>query len=242
IAVIHVYIFHHTSLLITRYHHRRRTHYLSRIRILIHVGLQENLRTEDGQEALPLQHLFPEVRRGRTRRVSRVPRGTGIVVAAVERQEVRLLPSELRGHVHLVVVDGEVHQRARAEAEPRLTGRVGILPVLRDGRAPLLLEERLQLAGRHRQTVDEEDEIDRPFISSLRREVDLTGDAQPHLFVLLAHGFVQCRRRLELAHPEVRRRPARVRELPTQHVEHPAARQRRSAPSGHEPRAPRPPL
>src|SRR5699024_12301329 len=100
-----------------------------------------------------------------------------------------------------------------------LAGWVVMLPVLRSCCAPLLFEDRLQFARGDRQAVDEEDEVDRPLVASLRREVHLPGHTQPHLLVLLGHGLVQRRHWLELAHPEMRRRPARVGELPTQHID-----------------------
>src|SRR5699024_12406221 len=105
---------------------------------------------------------------------------------------------------------GEVHQRARAETEQWLTGRVTIFQVLRDGSAQLLLEERLQLTRGHGQAVDEEDEVDRPFVASLRRQEHLPSHTQPHLLVLLGHCLVQRRCRLELTHPEMSSRPTGV--------------------------------
>src|SRR5699024_12816893 len=72
------------------------------------------------RSVLPLQHFFPEVRRSRARGVGRVACGSGVVMAAVERQEVGLLPCQLRCHVYLVVIDGEVHQRARDRKSTRL--------------------------------------------------------------------------------------------------------------------------
>lgn len=68
-----------------------------------------------------------------------------------------------------VVVDGEVHQRARAKAQQRLAGPVAVVAVLTDRRAPLLLEERLQLIVAQASAVDEQDQVDRARIAALRR-------------------------------------------------------------------------
>ena len=161
-------LLHRAPLMISREHQRGGPHDLAGGGVLVGLGLEEHLRAEDGQPVVALQDLLPQVGRGGSVRVLRVACSAGVLVTSVERKEVGLLPRKLGGHVDLVVVDGEVHEGAGAEAEQRLPCRVPIVAVLADGSAPLLLKERLELDGRNRKAVDEENQVNRARVPALR--------------------------------------------------------------------------
>ncbi len=90
-------------------------------------------------------------------RIARAALDLARMAAAVERQEVRRLSAEPGGHVHLVRIGGEVHQRPRLELEERRP-RVAVLLVLPHRVPPVLARAGiLQLAGGDGQAVDGED-------------------------------------------------------------------------------------
>jgi hypothetical protein len=79
--------------------------------------------------------------------------------ALVEREEDGVLPGQAGRHRDPVRVDGEVDQRAPAEDE---VVRVAVGAVLRDRVLDGLLGERiLELGGRDRYAVDDQDEVER---------------------------------------------------------------------------------
>ena len=117
------------------------------------VDLQVHEAGEDVEQAVALQHLFPQIGRatGPSRRIGRVAgRAVG---SLVEGQELRRLAGEPRGHEHGVGVRGEVGQRAALELEDRLA-RVAVALVLAARVLDGLAGERvLQLQRRHRNAV-----------------------------------------------------------------------------------------
>ena len=77
--------------------------------------LHEHEVPEDVEEAVALEHVFPEVARavaGRMLRVAGAALHLARMAAAVEGQEVRVRAAQPRGHVHFVRIGGEVHQGA----------------------------------------------------------------------------------------------------------------------------------
>ena len=101
--------------------------------------------------------LLPEVAGPVAVGIGRVALAAG--VAAVERQEARLLAREPRRHLDQLGIDREVHERPAAEGD---VGRVAIGPVLALGVLDGLVRQWvLQLGRRDRDAVDEEAEVER---------------------------------------------------------------------------------
>ena len=170
---------------------------------LLVLRLDEHEVAEDVQEALAFQHLFPEIARavsGRVPRIAGAAAHLARMAAAVERQEARLRPADAGAHVHLVRVRGEVHQRPGLETEQR-RARVAVAPVLPHRVAPALAGAGvLQLASRHRQAVQREQQVHR--IAFLRMAGRLPRDRQLVLSVQRRHFLVQRVGGLEPGHPE----------------------------------------
>ena len=158
-------------------------------------------RPEQLQPGVALPHLLPEVCRLVTRRDRRVARAAGVASAAaalVEREEDGVLPGHAGRHRHPVRVDGEVDQRAPAEDE---VVRVAVGAVLRDRVLDGLLGERvLELGGRDRDAVDDQDEVERVAGVGLG-VVQLPHDAEAVGGIPLALVVVESTRRLEGAQP-----------------------------------------
>ena len=140
------------------------------------VDLQVNEAGEDVEQAVALQHLFPQIRRaaGPSRRIGRV---AGCAVGAlVEGQELRRLAGEPGGHEHGVGVRGEVGQRAALELEDRLA-RVAVPLVLAACVLDGLAGERvLQLQRHDRYAVQAQGDVERAL--GVRREMELAGESQ----------------------------------------------------------------
>ena len=134
-----------------------------RVRDLLLAVLDEHVGAEDVEEALPFEHLLPEVAGAVAGGVGRVagPAADGARVAApVEGQEARGLAGEPRGHVDLFRVGREVDEGSLLEAEEGDV-RVAVLLVLADCVAPRLPGHRvLQLAGGDGHAVEREEEVD----------------------------------------------------------------------------------
>jgi hypothetical protein len=132
-------------LVVARKEHRLRTDLLVRQRIDLVGDLKVQEPPEDVEPGVTLQDLLPQVRRRGTVRIRWVP--GMVVIAPVERKERRVLPRELRCHVHLVVGHREVHYRPRSELQQRLSLREPVILVLQYGIDNVLGEVSLQLGS-----------------------------------------------------------------------------------------------
>ena len=106
------------------------------------------------EEAVPFQHLFPQVPAAVARGVLGIA-GPALdfsrVAASVEGEEKGASAHKAGGHVNLIRVNGEMHQGSFLELEKRRAG-VAIVLVLVDRIAPGLSGTGVfQLAGGHRQ-------------------------------------------------------------------------------------------
>ena len=116
-----------------------------------------------------------------------------VVPAAVERQEPRFLPLEVRAEAHFVLVDGEMGH-ATAQLEQLLAG-VAVPAVLPDGvLGGLLRETVLQLEREDRQAVDEQRDVQR-LLGPVAAVPELPGDGEPVLAITLPRPCVARRRR-----------------------------------------------
>ena len=161
---------HRLKLVVARKDHRLRLD-LAALVVALLVDLQVDEAREEVEQAVPLQHLFPEVRRaiGPPGRIGRV---AGAAVAAlVEGQEVRRRARQPRGHEHRLGVHREVDQRAALELEDRLA-RVAVLLVLPARVLNRLARERvLQLHRGDRDAVQAERDVE--GLLGARREAKL---------------------------------------------------------------------
>ena len=186
---------------------------------VLFLGFEVQEPAHDIEQRIARPDLFPQIRRAVTLGIRRIARA--MVVALIERQEMRRLPFQLGGHVPEVRVHGEMHQRAFLEAEHRLA-RVAILAVLAHGVKDVLLGERvLEFCRRHRQAVDGEHQIEGFLV--LVREMHLARHRQPVLRIERRRLGVHpaCRREVRHAH-----QLAETVEAVSQHVQHAEARQR----------------
>src|SRR6266446_9324614 len=119
---------------------------------------------ENVHEAGKLEHVLPKVTRaisGRVLRVARTADDLARMTAAVERQEVRRVSRQPGGHVDLVRVGGEMHERPSLELE-QWNARVAVFLELADGMTPVLARAGiLQLNGGDRQTVHGQNDVRR---------------------------------------------------------------------------------
>ncbi len=156
---------------------------------------------EDVEEAVALQHAFPEVGGAVAVRIGRVARAP--IVAEVEGEEGRRQPRQPGGHVDLIGAGGEVDQRPALEGEKRLGGlgdwvpRRAVVLVLPDGVVDRLCEVGLQFGGGDREAVDEEDEVDAVIV--VLAVAHLSHDAAADLLITLQGCRVEALRRAELA-------------------------------------------
>ena len=202
---------HRVPLVIAREHRPRR------FRLLVHLYVDE--RVEQLKPHLTRPDLLPQVGRARASRVDGVafpaiyPR---TVRPLVERQEYSLLAGQPGGHRHRVLIDREMHQRARGEHQIL---RVAVIPVLPDRvchRLPRRL--RFQLRRRHRQTINEQHQIHR--ITSIRlRMMHLARHHKPVRVEQLPQLRSQIMRRREERQFDS---DAEVLHTPTQHIHCPA--------------------
>ena len=112
------------------------------------------------EQAVPLQHLFPQVRSavGAPFRIGRIAGAS--VAAFVERKKMCRRAGEPRGHEHGLGVHGEVDESAPLELEDGLA-RVSVLPVLFAGVLDSLPGEQvLQFQGGNWQSVDAQDNVE----------------------------------------------------------------------------------
>ena len=174
-----------------------------RILDLVFAGLGEDVRADDVEESLALQHLSPEVvcpvAVGH-RRIAVPTLDTAGITTAVEGKKARLLPVKPSRHVNLVGVCGEVDEGALLKAEDRRVG-IAILLVLPDGALPSLAGHRiLELAGRNGHPVEREQQVD--LVPLPRMTARLPRHAQ---LVALESGqrlVVEPVRRLEVREPK----------------------------------------
>src|ERR1039458_1284689 len=105
--------------------HRLLSHQSMSAPAVVHLFLllfEEHKVTEDVEEAVELKDFLPEVTRAVAGLVLGIPRAADDLAgmaAAVERQEIRLLPRQPCGHVNLFRVSGEMHQCPLLELEQR---------------------------------------------------------------------------------------------------------------------------
>src|SRR5689334_13103448 len=82
------------------------------------LNLQVHEATENVQQTVALPHFTPEVGSSIASIASlRVSRMT--LVTTVERQKVRFVPAQTRGHEDLILIHCEMHKRALGELEKR---------------------------------------------------------------------------------------------------------------------------
>ena len=193
------------ELVVAREDHRLSPHRPRSLSVghLLLAPLDEDVVAEDVEEAFPLEDLAPEVAAavaGVVRRVALAALHVAGVVAAVEREEARLLALQLRRHVDLVRVRGEVDERALLEAEDR-SPRVAVLAVLPAGVPPALSRPRvLQLAGGDRHAVQREQQVDRVTLAGVA--TDLPRDGQLVAREQLEGFRVEAARRFEVGEAE----------------------------------------
>jgi hypothetical protein len=138
--------------------------------------LQVDEPSEEIEQAVPLQYLFPKVRSaiGPTGGIERIP--STAVATLIERQEVRRRTGNAGGHQYQFSIYREVDKRAPLELEDRFT-RVAVLLVLPARIIDRLAREWvLQLYRDHRYTVQAQRDIER--LLGARREAKLTGQPQ----------------------------------------------------------------
>ena len=149
---------------------------LASLVVALLVDLQVDEAGEEVEQAVALQHLFPQVCRavGPTRRVGRVSGCSGATL--VEGKKVRRRARQSGGHEHGLGVHGKVHQRAALEFEDRLA-RVAVLLVL-PARIldPLARERVLQFQRSHGNAVQAQGDIER--LLGAWREMELAGQSQ----------------------------------------------------------------
>ena len=164
------------------------------------VDLQVDETGEEVEQAVALQHLFPQVCRsvGPARWIGRVSGCSGGTL--VEGKKARGRARQTGGHKHGLGVHGKVHQRAVLEFEDRLV-RVAILPIL-PARIldPLARERVLQFHRSHRDAVQAQRHIEGFFRA--RRVMELPGQSQPIRGVAGFEFRIQLVRRLEVRRME----------------------------------------
>ena len=144
------------------------------VALLVH--LQVNESGQKVEEALPLKHLLPQVRRSVSPplRVRRVP--ASAVATPVEWKKAGRLTGEAGRHEHRLGVHGEVHEGAALELEDGFAG-VAIVLVLPARLFDALASERiLQFQRGDRNAV--EAQCDVHGLLGSRREVELPGQPE----------------------------------------------------------------
>ena len=165
--------------------------------------LDEHEMAEDIEKAVALQHLFPEVSAavsGRMLRIARSALHLAGMAAAIERQKVRALPLQARGHVDFFRIGGEVHQSAFLEAE-ETRPRVAVRLVLRHSVPPRLSRSGiLHFAGSHGQAIHGKKQINCVMLPGMAWY--LPRDGELILGVTRQHFIVQAMSGLEVSHAE----------------------------------------
>ena len=165
--------------------------------------LQEHEVPKDVEEAVALEHVFPEVARpvaGRMLRIAGAALNLAWMAAAVEGQKVGVRAAQPRRHLHLVRIGGEVDQGARLEAEER-RARVAVLLVLAHCVSPVLTcAGILQLAACDRQPVHREQDVQRVVLARMTEY--LPRDRELVLGVKRQDLLVEAVRRLEIRETE----------------------------------------
>ncbi len=199
---------HHVQLVVAR--EDLRLFLAARLRVLelhhLRVVLQDVGEAERGE------HALPEVVGLEALRVRRIARA--IVVALVEGQEPTGLAFQFGAEFHLRIVHGEVHHAA-AELEEQFLGVAVALVLLHGILHRLLGEAVLQLEGGDGQAVEEEAEVQRE-LGVVRAEMQLAGDAEAVVGILLLRGLVAQRGR-GVVQVDVQRT---IVEAFAQHVDH----------------------
>ena len=133
--------------------------------------LQMHEARENFQQIVRQQHLIPQVAGGVVVGIFRdiVPR-TAVMGAFVKRQEEGFIAIEFGRHKYFVLADGKVHQRPAFKGQQRL-GLIGAgifrqtrFLILRNGVLYRLLKFRLQFQRRYWQAIDEQHQVDTPFL------------------------------------------------------------------------------
>ena len=119
-------------------------------------GQDVNEPAEQVEPGVAIPDLLPQVSSPVAGGIWRIAFAAG--VAAIERQEARLLASKPCCHLHRLGIDGEMHQRPAAKGD---VGRVAVGPILVLGVLDGLVRERvLQLGCGYRDAVDKEAQIE----------------------------------------------------------------------------------
>ena len=178
--------------------------------LLLLVLLSDQVAAEDFEPALPLPDLLPQV--GGAMAAVRVHRVAGpAVVALVERQEHRVRAVQPGRHVNFAVAHGEMNQRPVGKGEQRLGGLalgpwMAIEAILVDRVADALREVGLELGRRHRQTVQEQHQVDAVLV--VQRVPHLPHDPQAVGGVASQDVGVDGQGGLELSQRQLLRRPS----------------------------------
>ena len=160
------------------------------------VCLQVDEAGEEVEQAVTLQHFFPQVRCpvGPARGIGRVPGGSG--ATPVEGEKVRRRARQAGRHEYRLGVHGKMHQRAALECEDRLA-RVAVLLVLPACILdPLARERILQLQRGHWNAVQAQRDIER--LLGVWREMELAGQSQAIRGIAGCEFWIQLVRRLEV--------------------------------------------
>ena len=160
------------------------------------LDLQVNETGEDVEQAVALQHLFPQVggAAGTARRIRRVAGGP--IAPLVEGQEMRRLSGQARGHTYHFGIHRKMHQRTTLEGEDRLA-RIAVLLVLAHRILyPLAGQRVLQFQRHDGDAVQAQRDVQR--LLGARREVELAGQTQTVGGVAGFKLGIQLVRRLEI--------------------------------------------
>jgi len=143
---------------------------------LLFLDLQMDEAGQDIQPRIPLPDFLPQVRRAVAVGVRWI--AGPVVVTLIERQKERALAVQLRGHVDLVRIDGEVDQGPPLEVENGVPW-VAIRHVLVHGMGYRLTGQRvLQFGRRHGDAIQGQHQIQR-FCRLAFAVVQLPSDGQP---------------------------------------------------------------
>ena len=132
--------------------------------LLLVVAHGDQVALDDFEPRVALPDLLPQVVSAVAGCIRRVAGAAGI--AQVEGQELGGRAKQARGHVHVAVADGKVHQRAAWEVEQGFGGGFAlglgnpVEAVLVDGLVDVLREVGLDLGSGHRDAVQEQHQID----------------------------------------------------------------------------------
>ena len=159
------------------------------------VGLFDHLRVvlDDIGKAFLAQNVFPQVGGFQAVGVDGVARA--LILSLVEGQEPRTFAGKLGAELDIAVVHGKVNHTALELEEQFLGVAVGL--ILLDGVVDILLSEAVfQLAGQHRQAVDEHAQVEGEA-RLIGRVLELAGDAENVLRETRLRGLVAFGRKLE---------------------------------------------